>query len=211
MVLSLTEDFEMMRSRHPARIKMRTGAKADGTLVAREHIALLDCGAYADDSPAVVSVCCLFGRGPYTIPNYRGRADGVYTNKLRAGAFRGFGGPQATFASESQLDELAAKLRMHPVDFAIEERTEQGREICRRPNDPGVGVYGVPGARPQRGRRRQALVRMHRPANAAVSDIPASPMSAACSAHRRISSCGPTGRRRCRPVWSISARALTLR
>ena len=130
MVLSLTEDFEMMRSRHPARIKMKTGAKADGTLVAREHIALLDCGAYADDSPAVVSVCCLFGRGPYNIPNYRGRADGVYTNKLRAGAFRGFGGPQATFASESQLDELAAKLGMHPVDLRLKNALHTGEKFA---------------------------------------------------------------------------------
>ena len=130
MVLSFTEDLETMRSRHPARIRMRTGAKADGTLIAREHIALLDCGAYADDSPAVVSVCCLFGRGPYKIPNYRGRADGVYTNKLRAGAFRGFGGPQATFASESQLDELAAKLNMHPVELRLKNALSTGDKFA---------------------------------------------------------------------------------
>ena len=130
LVLSLTEDFEMMRSRHPARIRMRTGAKADGTLIAREHIALLDCGAYADDSPAVVSVCCLFGHGPYNIPNYRGRADGFYTNKLRAGAFRGFGGPQATFASESQLDELALKLGMHPVELRLKNALKKGEKFA---------------------------------------------------------------------------------
>ena len=129
-VLSLTEDFEMLRSRHPARIRMKTGAKADGTLVAREHIALLDCGAYADDSPAVVSVCCLFGRGPYNIPNYRGVADGYYTNKLRAGAFRGFGGPQATFASESQLDELAARLDMHPVELRLKNALRKGEKFA---------------------------------------------------------------------------------
>ena len=130
LVLSMTEDFEMLRSRHPARIRMRTGAKADGTLVAREHVALLDCGAYADDSPAVVGVCCLFGRGPYDIPNYRGRAEGYYTNKLRAGAFRGFGGPQATFASESQLDELALKLGMHPVELRLKNALGKGGKFA---------------------------------------------------------------------------------
>lgn len=136
MVLTRTEDFETMRSRHPARIHMKTGAKKDGTLVARSYEAVLDCGAYADDSPAVVSVCGLFGRGPYNIPNLKGRADGVYTNKLRAGAFRGFGNPQISFAGESQLDELAAKLRMDPLAVRLKN--------AMRPGDRFAGGQTVP-------------------------------------------------------------------
>ena len=115
LVLGRTEDFEYMRSRHPARIRMKTGARRDGTLLARAYHAVLDCGAYADDSPAVVSICALFGRGPYRIPNLKGRAEGIYTNKLRAGAFRGFGNPQISFAGESQIDEIAARLDMDPL------------------------------------------------------------------------------------------------
>ncbi len=126
LVLTRTEDFEYMRSRHPARIRMKTGAKTDGTLIAREYEAVLDCGAYADDSPAVVSIAALFGRGPYRIPNLKGRADGVYTNKLRAGAFRGFGNPQISFAGESQIDELAARLGMDPLALRLKNAMQPG-------------------------------------------------------------------------------------
>ena len=136
IVLSRTEDFEYMRSRHPARIRMKTGASKDGTLIARAYEAVLDCGAYADDSPAVISICALFGRGPYRIPNFKGRAEGVYTNKLRAGAFRGFGNPQISFAGESQLDELAAKLGMDPLELR--------RKNAMRPGDTFAGGQTVP-------------------------------------------------------------------
>src|SRR5262249_15275099 len=76
-----------------------------------------DGGAYADESPAVLAFALLMSRGPYRIPNARARGQVVYTNKLRAGSFRGFGNPQASFAGESQIDELAAKLGMDPVEI----------------------------------------------------------------------------------------------
>ena len=136
MVLTRSEDFETMRSRHPARIHMKTGAKLDGTLIARSYEAVLDCGAYADDSPAVVTICALFGRGPYNIPNLKGRADGVYTNKLRAGAFRGFGNPQISFAGESQIEELAARLGIDPLALRLKN--------AMRPGDRFAGGQAVP-------------------------------------------------------------------
>ncbi|MCR9221690.1 MAG: xanthine dehydrogenase family protein molybdopterin-binding subunit [Alphaproteobacteria bacterium] len=110
ITLSRSQDIEMLRSRHPARIRMKTGAKADGTLVAREAELWFDAGAYVDESPAVMSFGLLCSRGPYRCPNVRVRGHAVYTNKLKAGSFRGFGNPQATFASESQLDALARRL-----------------------------------------------------------------------------------------------------
>ena len=136
LVLGRTEDFEYMRSRHPARIRMKTGARRDGALIAREYQAVLDCGAYADESPAVISICALFGRGPYRIPNLKGRAEGVYTNKLRAGAFRGFGNPQISFAGESQIDEIAARLGMDPLALR--------RGNAMRPGDAFAGGQSVP-------------------------------------------------------------------
>lgn len=126
LMLTRSEDFEMMRSRHPSRVHMKTGAKADGTLVAREFEVILDCGAYADDSPGVVSVAVLMGRGPYRIPNIRARGVGVYTNKLKAGAYRGYGNPQVSFAAEQQLDELAEKLGMDPVDLRLKNTMNDG-------------------------------------------------------------------------------------
>ena len=65
-------------------------------------------------------------RGPYRIANARARGHVVYTNKLRAGSFRGFGNPQASFAGESQLDELAAKLGIDPVELRLKNAMRPG-------------------------------------------------------------------------------------
>ena len=115
LVLSREEDFETVRARHPAVVRMKTGAKSDGTLVARETELLLDGGAYGDDSPGVLGYALLMNCGPYNIPHVHAHGRVAYTNKLRFGAFRGFGVPQVTFASEQQLDALADKLGMDPI------------------------------------------------------------------------------------------------
>lgn len=131
LVLSRMQDFEIQRSRHPARIFMRTGARRDGTIVARDAHIILDGGAYADESPAVLAFALLMARGPYRIANARARGQVIYTNKLRAGSFRGFGNPQASFAGESQIDELAAKLAIDPVELRLKN--------AMRPNDTAFG------------------------------------------------------------------------
>jgi CO/xanthine dehydrogenase Mo-binding subunit len=131
LVLSRTQDFEIQRSRHPARIWMKTGARRDGTIIARDVYLTLDGGAYADESPAVLAFALLMSRGPYHIPNARARGRVIYTNKLRAGSFRGFGNPQASFAGESQIDELAAKLAMDPVELRLKN--------AMRPDDTAFG------------------------------------------------------------------------
>jgi CO/xanthine dehydrogenase Mo-binding subunit len=117
LVLSRSDDFEIQRCRHPARIRMRTGARRDGTILARDTEILLDGGAYCDESPAVLNFALLMARGPYRIPDFRIRGKALYTNKLRSGAFRGFGNPQAGFASECQIDELALALGVDPFDL----------------------------------------------------------------------------------------------
>ncbi|MBM3482676.1 MAG: xanthine dehydrogenase family protein [Alphaproteobacteria bacterium] len=117
VVLSRVEDMTTMRSRHPGWIRLKTGATRDGKLVARECELWFDGGAYADDSPAVMNFALFFVRGPYDIPNVHCEGYAVYTNKLRAGAFRGFGNPQMSFASECQIDELAKKLGMDPLEL----------------------------------------------------------------------------------------------
>jgi len=126
IVLSREDDFAMMRSRHPARIWMRTGARRDGTLVAREVKLILDGGAYSDDSPGVLAFGLYMARGPYRIANFRATGKLVYTNKLRASGFRGFGNPQVTFAGESQLDELAEKLAVDPIDLRLRNAIRTG-------------------------------------------------------------------------------------
>ncbi len=117
LILSREEDFEITRARHPFRIRMKTGATEDGLLLARECEVLVDCGAYADDSPGVLGYSLLMARGPYRIANVKCHGKLVYTNKLRFGAYRGFGNPQVTFAGEQQIDEIARQLDLDPFEL----------------------------------------------------------------------------------------------
>ena len=126
VVLPRADDFTMMLRRHPARIHIKTGAKKDGTVLAREVDIVLDGGAYCNESPAVLGFAMLMARGPYTITNVSATGRVVYTNKLRSGGFRGFGNPQSTFAGESQLDELAACLDIDPFEIRLKNAMRAG-------------------------------------------------------------------------------------
>jgi CO/xanthine dehydrogenase Mo-binding subunit len=140
IVLSRVEDFEIVRSRHPARIVMKTGARKDGTLLAREASIFLDGGAYADESPTVLSFAVLMARGPYRIPHLRSRGLVVYTNKLKASAFRGFGNPQVTFAGESQIDRIAEQLGVHPVELRLRNVVDAGDRWAGGQTLPACGL-----------------------------------------------------------------------
>ena len=126
LILNREEDFEMIRARHPSRIRCKTGALKDGTLVAREVEVLMDGGALADDSPGVLGHSLLCSRGPYRIPNVRSFGRVTYTNHLRFGAFRGFGNPQINFATESQIDDIAAKLGIDPIELRLKNAMDTG-------------------------------------------------------------------------------------
>ncbi len=136
LVLSRTQDFEVQRSRHPARIWMKTGVRRDGTILARDVQITTDGGAYADESPPVLTFALMMSRGPYRIANVRARGRTVYTNKLRSGSFRGFGNPQASFAGELQIDEIAAKLGTDPVELRLKNAMRRG--------DTAFGGHPVP-------------------------------------------------------------------
>ncbi len=141
LTLSREQDFEMIRSRHPGRVWMKTGAASDGTLLAREVRIVMDAGAYADDSPGVAGIAALFCRGPYHIENVSIQSRPVYTNKLRAGAFRGFGGPQVAIAGETQIDEIADALGMDPIDLRLKNvvRAESEWMMGLALNKAGLG------------------------------------------------------------------------
>jgi CO/xanthine dehydrogenase Mo-binding subunit len=126
LILTREEDFEIVRHRHPYRIRAKSGAKRDGTLVAREVNIIVDCGAYGDDSPGVMGFSLLMARGPYRIPNVRATGQLYYTNKIRFGAFRGFGNPQVSFATEIQIDEIAEKIGMDALDLRLKNATRKG-------------------------------------------------------------------------------------
>lgn len=126
LILSREQDFEMVRARHPFKIRVKTGVKNDGTLVAREVEVLLDGGAFADDSPGVLGYALLMSCGPYRIPHAHCHGRLVYTNKMRFGAFRGFGVPQMTFATETQLDEIADALGLDPIEMRRKNLKREG-------------------------------------------------------------------------------------
>ncbi|MCP3136038.1 xanthine dehydrogenase family protein molybdopterin-binding subunit [Pyxidicoccus xibeiensis] len=128
LTYSRTDDMQMMRSRHAARIHMRTGATRDGRILARQVRIQYDTGAYADDGPFVAAIGSYFARGPYRIPHVEVETLSIYTNKLRAGAFRGFGNPQVHFASEVQVDRLADALGMDPLELRLRNALETGEK-----------------------------------------------------------------------------------
>ncbi len=130
--------------RHRARVHARWGAKADGTLVVAEADALIDAGAYNYTTNKVLGNLHLTSTGPYRIPHARVDSRGVYTTSVPGGAFRGFGGPQGTFVSESQMNRLAAVLGMDPVELRLKNLLEDGEPgITHTPFPPGVSIAGV--------------------------------------------------------------------
>jgi CO/xanthine dehydrogenase Mo-binding subunit len=128
LILSREEDMATMSKRHPGRIKMRTAATREGHLIAAEVDYLLDGGAYATLSPVVLFRGTVHACGPYRVPNVKVDARVVRTHKIPCGAFRGFGEPQVVFASESQMDLLAERLSMDPLELRRKNALEEGDE-----------------------------------------------------------------------------------
>jgi len=112
--------------RHPSRIWMRTGATRDGRLVSVHARLVMDGGAYASSSPAVIGNASSFAAGPYDVPNALIEGTCVYTNNPPCGAMRGFGAPQVCFAHEAQMDKLAAALGMDPLALRLKNALAPG-------------------------------------------------------------------------------------
>lgn len=103
--------------RHRGRIHTRWAADVDGRILAVEADSHLDAGAYNYTSNKVLGNLHLTVAGPYEVPNARIDSYAVYTNAVPGGAFRGFGGPQGSFASESQMNKLAEATGIDPVEL----------------------------------------------------------------------------------------------
>jgi CO/xanthine dehydrogenase Mo-binding subunit len=128
MSYSREESFFGHVHRHPALMRYEHGADRDGTLVYVKLAMYLDGGAYASSTPAVVGNAGTMGAGPYVAPNVHIDAYGVYTNNPPCGAMRGFGSVQAAFGYEAQMDKLAAKLGLDPVEFRCKNAMAMGSE-----------------------------------------------------------------------------------
>ena len=126
IVWSREESIIGHHKRHPYILRTKWGAKNDGTLVAAEVNIIADAGAYAYTSSKVLGNATLLCTGPYKIPNVNVHTCTVYTNNLPNGAFRGFGGPQAAFAAEMQMNKLAEALNIDPVQIRMINLLDEG-------------------------------------------------------------------------------------
>ena len=112
------EESFLVNVQHGITVHIRTGAKRDGTLTAHEATLYYNCGAYANESPNLITRGYA-ATGPYRVPNLKTDSYGVYTNLVPAGAFRGFGITQVAWPHERQMDVLADALGMDPLELRL--------------------------------------------------------------------------------------------
>ena len=128
VVTSVTEAMVTCR-RHAITCKVKTGAKKDGTLVAKQADIFLNTGAYAETGPTVAGRTLTRILGPYRYPNLKINSYCIYTNTVSAASFRSIGGPQTAWATESQLDIIAEKLGIDPVELRLKNLVRKGEEL----------------------------------------------------------------------------------
>jgi len=127
------EEFTASRSRHPMRVRMKTGVKKDGTITANAMYALSDTGAYGCHALTVTgntghkSMALYVGDGEYREkPNIQFIADIVYTNRSSSGAYRGYGVPQGFWPLERQMERIANALGLDPIEFRMKNALREG-------------------------------------------------------------------------------------
>ena len=127
------EEFIGARSRHPMKVKMKTGVKRDGTITANSMYALSDTGAYGCHALTVTgntghkAMALYVGDGDYRkAPNIRFYADVVYTNTPPAGAFRGYGVPQGYWPLDRHMEKIARAMKLDPIEFRLKNAIHPG-------------------------------------------------------------------------------------
>lgn len=140
MVYTRAESMASTTKRHPARMRARIAATPDGRLAAMSFDGDFNTGAYASWGPTVANRVPVHASGPYVIPHYEARARAVHTHLAPAGAFRGFGVPQAAIAQEQLFDELSMKFGMDRLEFRIRNAlTAQTPTVTGQTLGAGVG------------------------------------------------------------------------
>ncbi len=138
--LDREEVFTTTRQRHPISIKIKTGIKKDGTIVAQDIKLYADNGGYRGSGAIVVFLCHGFSFPVYNIPNYRYEGIAVYTNNPIRGPQRGHGAPQVRFAIDSQLDMIARELGLDPVEVMLKNVRHKGDVL---PNGDKLNSCGL--------------------------------------------------------------------
>ncbi len=128
------EDF-ITTTRNPIKVYIKTGVTKDGRITARQTKSILDAGAHATHGAEVINVHGFVIVGNYRVPNFVWEGYAVYTNNMIGGGYRGYGAPQASFALESQHDEICEELGLDPVEFRLKNTWRKGDP---HPMIPGV-------------------------------------------------------------------------
>ncbi|KAB2846929.1 MAG: molybdopterin-dependent oxidoreductase, partial [Hyphomicrobiaceae bacterium] len=141
MTYSRTESMQSTTKRHPSQIRIRAGVSRDGTITGIDFHGDFNTGAYASWGPTVANRVPVHASGPYRVPSYRATTRAVHTHLVPAGAFRGFGVPQAAIAQETIFEDLALKLGMDPLEFRLKNALGNGEptvtgQVFKR----GVGI-----------------------------------------------------------------------
>jgi len=138
---SREESFSVHPKREATVIKYKSGADSEGNLKAIEVEIVHDTGAYANRGPFILWRATMHASGPYFVPNAKVDGYCVYTNKVYQGSFRGFGNPSVQFAAESQMDILAEKLGMDPLEIRLKNVLTPGATtMTGQTLDSSVGV-----------------------------------------------------------------------
>ncbi len=144
IIWSREESIIGHHKRHAYTIKARWGATSDGKVIAAEADVVADGGAYVYTSNKVLGNATMMCTGPYEIPNVKVDSYAVYTNNIPGGAFRGFGGPQGAYAAELQMNKLAEKLGIDPVEMRSRNLLKEGSLLSvGSPLPKGVSITQV--------------------------------------------------------------------
>ncbi|MFF5076873.1 molybdopterin-dependent oxidoreductase [Actinoplanes sp. NPDC000266] len=140
------EQFTSATTRHPFEVKIKAGARSDGTLTALRLEVVSNTGAYGNHGPSVMYHACHESLAVYRCENMRTDAWSVYTNTVPAGAFRGYGLGQVSFAVESALDELARRLDIDPIEMRARNVVRPGDQLTApgdHADDLTIASYGL--------------------------------------------------------------------
>lgn len=140
------EEFVACTTRHAMKFDVKIGAKNDGSLTAIQVRVVSNTGAYGNHGAAVLMRCLSDPLPLYNCPNKKAEGYSVYTNTVPAGAFRGYGAAQLTFALESSMDEIAKRVGLTPIEFRRKNVIRAGDQIIGihdAPHDAEIGSYGL--------------------------------------------------------------------
>ncbi len=158
LALSVSEACHTI-TRHGAVCRIKTGVRRDSTLLARQCHIVLNTDAYADVGPRVATRASFVATGPYRIPHVHVECQVVYTNSVPAGAYRGYGVPQVTWAAESQIDRIADRLGLDPMDL-------RQRHLLTPSEEFSPGDLPMDANLPKGLRRTSAALHWHAPSGA---------------------------------------------